>query len=294
MQESWSKMRSKKAFLLKDLPINYHHNLSFTFHGQVLTFFSTSALMIEKLSEYLPPQWKIDSKPKDSISIYHHPPSQQTTNLFIDDPSSEVFQVDDCFIQRDFAAKYVHDDIYALFSDDIDDGLHNFFRWLLSPLLIRDFKAMLHCSAIIKKDTTADLFLGPSGAGKTTITELATRHGNRILSDDMNLISINESDLTVSAGGVGGLYKPDVPFDCSFKVDRIFWIKQSQKISISKMSPIEQHRVLLASFANLPWRLMDQQDKEATLELAAHLLERKEIQCLHFPKNDLLWKTIDP
>jgi len=67
--------------------------------------------------------------------------------------------------------------------------LDAFLRSLLSSLLPRRGGFMLHSAGIVKGGK-AFLFLGKSGAGKSTLAKLAAGSGLEVISDEINLLSL--------------------------------------------------------------------------------------------------------
>ncbi len=63
----------------------------------------------------------------------------------------------------------------------------NFFRVVVAYRLLELGGALLHSACVVSKGE-AYLFLGQSGAGKSTISRLGLESGRRVLSDDMNAL----------------------------------------------------------------------------------------------------------
>jgi hypothetical protein len=78
----------------------------------------------------------------------------------------------------------------------------NFLRVLTAYRLQEQGGAVLHCAAVVG-DRGARLFLGRSGAGKSTVSRLAQEHGATILSDDLNALV---------PGGAGRVQVEKLPF----------------------------------------------------------------------------------
>jgi len=276
------------------LPHNY---LNFNFHSIPIKFHSNNDKFLIELKEYLPSEWLIDDSKDYNIdckSVYHFDLRNWKHNIdFDDEVSSLTHQIEGHTIQRDFVAIKNEGATLCSFDAKLDDGAHNFFRWFLSPLLIQKNKLMIHSSAILSHDfNKAYLFFGPSGAGKTTISELAKPR--KILSDDMNVLHLEKGELLCSAGGVGGLYKPQVPIDKKYKIENIFWLIQDKHSSISSSTKKEQFKYLLATCANLPLGNINKTLEDEILSLSESILHQKAIQKLHFPKEISIWSMIDP
>jgi hypothetical protein len=270
---------------------SYKHNESilFDFHGIELKFLSKNKKLITDLKEYLPSEW-IRSNSKSFTSIYHFEFPHSSIE-WEDEESSDVFgSAKEIGIQRDFAAiKKSEKECLVYFNNTIDDGLHNFMRWFLSPPLLQKSKAILHSSALVENRKKAFLFLGPSGAGKTTITSLG--QNRLVLSDDMNLIDF-KNGCSVFPGGVGGLYKPQVSIAQGFPIETAYWIIQSDEHAVKQVSKKTQLRYLLTSFANLPWQSVDKESSESILQSAQEILDHLEIKELYFKKDADFWEIL--
>ncbi len=287
----------KIKYLKESSTLLPHNSLSFSFHSIPIKFYSNNEAFLNELREYLPSEWLIDDSkdcPTDCKNVYHFDLKDWKHNMeFDDEESSLTHQIEGHTIQRDFVAVINQDATLCSFDATLDDGAHNFFRWFLSPLLIQKNKLMIHSSAILAHDSKkAYLFFGPSGAGKTTISELASPR--KILSDDMNVLHLEKGELLCSAGGVGGLYKPQVPIDKKYKIENIFWLIQDKHSSISSSTKKEQFKYLLATCANLPLGNINKTLEDELFSLSESILSHKEIQKLRFPKEISIWSMIDP
>lgn len=296
-------LQQSKIELLKrsQFPKEQFKNINFNFHGIPLSFHTTSDELLSSLKDYLPDSWMSKTNDEHTHKIFHLPPPKELEDNFDDESSSDVFHSQHNFhgseqtfaVQRDFVATLNTQEkcYYCHFEPTIDDGLHNFFRWMLSPLLLDLSQAMLHAAALINEKKEAFLFLGPSGAGKTTMTEMGSPR--LILSDDMNLVSFDTNELSVSAGGVGGLYKPQVALDQKFPIKNIFWLNQANENSITDLSSLQQNQFMLSSFANLPWKTFSKEEQEKAFNCAQMIIERMPIKQLNFVKDASIWNLID-
>ncbi len=81
----------------------------------------------------------------------------------------------------------------------------NFLRVLVAYSLLELGGAVLHSAGVVR-DGAAFLFLGRSGAGKTTAARLSLARGAEVLSDDLNALVIG------ATGGAGGCAVLKLPF----------------------------------------------------------------------------------
>lgn len=70
-----------------------------------------------------------------------------------------------------------------------DQQFRILLRFIIQKLLTKNRGVMIHCSAI-KKNNNAYIFLGKSGSGKSTISQLLKRHSS-VLADDIAIIRKN-------------------------------------------------------------------------------------------------------
>jgi hypothetical protein len=83
--------------------------------------------------------------------------------------------------------------------------LENFFRPLLAYRVVERGGVVLHSSAVVI-DGRAHVFVGRSGAGKSTVARLALERGHAILSDDLNVLAPSESGWTARRLPFAGEY----------------------------------------------------------------------------------------
>lgn len=82
----------------------------------------------------------------------------------------------------------------------------NFLRVLVAYRLLELGGAVLHSAGVVR-DGAAFLFLGRSGAGKTTAARLSLARGAEVLSDDLNALMLGGA-----RGGAGGCVVLKLPF----------------------------------------------------------------------------------
>jgi len=263
-----------------------YHNIPFHFH-------SCSSSFLESLSLLIPASWNSDVG--DSLPIYFMSPDlfNFSENEWCDEESQ------DCFfdfntkvaVQRDFVAKEFSDKIIVIAFEDVSDGYHNFMRWFLPRQLLKISNYVLHSSCLLDSKERAHYFLGHSGAGKTTITKM--RQDQKVLGDDMNILSVLKNKIQASAGAIGGTVKPDVCYDSSFEVGSFNWIKQSPLNKRSLLGPEQASVKLLASISNIFWENLTSDEIEKIMLDVNFIVNNYSFYELEFTKTPELWKLID-
>jgi hypothetical protein len=114
----------------------------------------------------------------------------------------------------------------------------NFLRIMTAFLAVRRGGVLLHSSAVVR-DGRAWLFVGRSGAGKTTIARKALAVGHTVLSDDGNLLLPDENG-QYCAGPVpfaGELGQVPCTENRAFPVAAICWLNQAEEVALTPLTP---------------------------------------------------------
>jgi hypothetical protein len=139
--------------------------------------------------------------------------------------------------------------VFAEFDKDFRNGKvytgreegHYFFYPFLEVLtinLLADERGALLHSCCINDNGSGYLFLGQSGAGKSTMANLWNEEkGISVLSDDRVLVSITEQGLTAYGTPWHGTEKYAV--NASVPVKKIFFISHAEKNSVLKISGVK-------------------------------------------------------
>jgi hypothetical protein len=129
-------------------------------------------------------------------------------------------------------------------------------EYLMVRLLARRGAMVLHASAVAD-DGGAFVFAGHSGAGKSTISEIAERCGAELLSDDRTVLAIRDGVVTAAGTPWHGSFASGSPSQLPVKA--IFLLEQAPANSVE---PLSRSR----AFAELLVRLV-----RPTVELAEQL-----------------------
>ena len=292
------KLFKKKLNFLNDYSLNdhvFHSHISIQYHGIDLLIHSQNNAIQTDLQSLLPNEWFVKDLSPHNIYII----SPSSLNMSLEEYSDESSQ--DCFslennglaIQRDFAAKILPDGSVVLICEErLGDGFYNFLRWFISEKLIERNKFVLHASCVLDKQGRAHLFLGHSGAGKTTVTKLSSPR--KILGDDMNILSMsNDHDVMVEAGAIGGLFNSMIGYDVRVKVKGIYWLSQAKETELIKLDNISASQQLLASFANLHWPTLSAETENKLVETSFSVAQKVDFSQMNFKKDSSFWELLE-
>lgn len=159
---------------------------------------------------------------------------------------------------------------------ELQGVFENFLRVLVAYRLVAAGGALMHSSGVVDRGR-AFLFLGPSGAGKTTVGRLALEGGREVLSDDMNAV-IRRQD------GSGARYEVErLPFagdlgQTGARGDRwplagFFRLDKGPEESPARLEPLSPARTLAGLLACCPFVNADPHRRDL---LTAHLEEMLE------------------
>ncbi len=194
-------------------------------------------------------------------------------------------------IQRDFIGLNKNDNqIIIITGKGAGDGWFNFLRWYLPRQLLKNNQVILHSSAVVKNGQ-AYVFLGHSGAGKSTVTELSP--DGHVLGDDMNFVEVSDGQLYARSGGIGGRFFPHADCSESFPVKAFFWLNQSSQNKIYPFSKIEGVRLILASMTNIFWETLEEKERQFAFDFAIQMNELGRVYKLDFEKKPTFWEVID-
>ena len=271
------------------------YEVSVNYHGLVLNFISKNYQFIQQITDLVPRNW-IVPRITSEFEIFFNSPLDfnLTEQSFSEEASQDCYSFEDntSVIQRDFTAKIFGKKVFVTCQESVSDGFYNFLRWFISERLININKYVLHCSAVLDSQNNAHLFLGHSGAGKTTTTFLSKPR--LVLGDDMNIVSLNDlNQVVVEAGAIGGLFNSDVGYGTTFKVKAFYWLEKSDQVQLKRCSLIETQQKILASFANICWEYCVNDSTQAILNIVNNLSEKVPLYNLYFKKDDSFWKLIE-
>ena len=268
--------------------------LGLSIHGVPCRFHFASSSLVEDMENFFPRSWRQDFLEEDPIDIYWMSPSEflnKDVPLWGDVVSPDCHFVEDWVLQRDFACRWVdRRKVFLVAENQISDGIFNFLRYLLPMELLLGESVLFHSSCVVDEESgNAYVFFGPSGAGKTTISQLCK--GVNVLGDDMNLLRLEKKKVVVESALVGQRYYSKENFAKSFPVKAAFWLTQSKEI---KISPIKKGRLnkLLSSFSGFFWEQLPMSHYQQVFRLAQSFSKKMKINELEFNKTEEVWNHV--
>lgn len=272
----------------------FRYSISCNYHGINLNFKTKSQQFIQSLKHLIPEDWVCQPINENVIYLVGPEDFDYTPELWSDEVSQDClsFENNTIAIQRDFAAQIGSNEVLLICEEEVGDGFYNFLRWYISEKLMNIGKYVLHASCVLDKNNNAHLFLGHSGAGKTTITKLS--HPRLVLGDDMNLVSLQNSTLLVEAGAIGGQFNSMIGYDKKMPVVACYWLKQDLKNERSLLNPLAANQKIIASFANLHWPTLPLEKINQLMTFSNEVAVNTKLYELSFVNTPTIWDLLDP
>lgn len=272
-------LNQKKDLLINFSKIELSQSLSLNFHGIPLEFKTNSKSISELITEnykiFISHQSFQDAK---IINIRDCKDLSIKTEDWCDEPSQDCWREktdhSEIAIQRDFAGEYKADDeINLIIDSSYLDGLQNFLRWYLPKELFKLKRFVIHSSCIMDQDNHAHLFLGHSGAGKTTMAERAMKWKSlKVLSDDMNLVFEKDGVFYIQSSYMGGVFEDRQQEVKSYPLKSLYWLQQDKKNEVIQIPQSKGVLKLMASITNLFWNDLNEQEISVCLNFCHSLL----------------------
>jgi hypothetical protein len=282
---------AKKEILQKDLVQD-----SYLYHGIDFCFQANEVSFLIALKNYLPTAWQ-NSKGNGQKIIFLAPPSKYS-ELWEDSISADCEQwvcpEGHMALQRDFVALIDHENtIWVMTPLKIDDGFFNSMRWIVSQRLINLNKVVLHSCAVsidpISK--VANVFIGKSGAGKTTIASMA--EDRLVLGDDMNVLEVKNGELYIEPAMLGQRIQNSQTYNHKFKVKNIYWPIQDTTNYIREIPSSEIALKIVSSMVNIYWPHQNKQVVKKSLQLMNSIKEIGQFSYLHFTRSKEFWHVLN-
>lgn len=166
--------------------------------------------------------------------------------------------------------------------------LENVLRVIVAYRAARAGGALLHSAAVLARDR-AYLFVGRSGAGKSTLCGLSTAAGRRVLSDELNALSVDANGLRLQqlpfAGDFGHVAVERNPFPLA----GIYLLRQGPEAALTAVS---KARAVAALIAASPFVNIDPELSEQALTNIERIVEQVDPQELTFRLDPDFWSIL--
>ncbi len=167
----------------------------------------------------------------------------------------------------------------------------NFFRIVVAYRLLEQGGALLHSAGVVTPDeTAADIFLGHSNAGKTTISRLGLAHGRSVLSDDLNALGVEDGAAIVEKLPFAGELERTATRSGRYAVRALGRLVKSTHNAVAPLGPAQTLAALLISAPFVS------QDPHRADRLVANLerLARSHPACtVEFNRDGGIWSILD-
>jgi hypothetical protein len=163
----------------------------------------------------------------------------------------------------------------------------NFLRTIYAWLCVTNDALLLHSAGVIR-DGFGFVFFGPSGAGKTTTSRLASRRGH-VVSDDLVIISCDENGCTLHGVPFKGELSEAPRANQQAPLKGLYRLRQDTSHYLEPISHIKAVADLVAAS---PFIVREKRLSEQLMKVCSKIAKCVPVQQLHFKRDDGFWEVI--
>lgn len=163
----------------------------------------------------------------------------------------------------------------------------NFLRTVYAWLCVTNDALLLHSAGVIR-DGLGYVFFGPSGAGKTTTSRLASRTAH-VVSDDLVIIRCNENDCTLYGVPFKGELSEAPRANQQAPLKGLYRLRQDTS---HYLEPIPHIKAVADLVAASPFIVREKHLSDQLMKVCSKIVQCVPIQQLHFKRDDGFWKVI--
>ncbi len=163
----------------------------------------------------------------------------------------------------------------------------NFLRTIYAWLCVTNDALLLHSAGVIR-DGLGYVFFGPSGAGKTTTSRLASKAGH-VVSDDLVIISCDENGCTLHGVPFKGELSEAPRANQQAPLKGLYRLRQDTSHYLESIPHIKAVADLVAAS---PFIVRENQLSEQLTQVCSKIAKCVPVQELHFKRDDGFWKVI--
>ena len=167
-------------------------------------------------------------------------------------------------------------------------SVENFLRVAYAWLCVQNDALLLHAAGLIRAGQ-GYVFFGPSGAGKTTTSEIAAQSA-AILSDDLVIVRFRHGQPYLYGVPFKGLLAEVLRANQSAPLKAMFRLQQSNK---HYLEPLPRPLAVAELTASAPFIVRDSGLGSQLITLCERLTRSVPVQQLHFKRDDGFWEIID-
>lgn len=163
----------------------------------------------------------------------------------------------------------------------------NFLRTVFAWLCVTNDALLLHSAGVIR-DGLGYVFFGPSGAGKTTTSRLASKTAH-VVSDDLVIIRCSEGGCTLHGVPFKGELSEAPRANQQAPLKGLYRLRQDTS---HYLEPIPHVRAVADLVAASPFIVREKQLSDQLMKVCSKIVQCVPVQQLHFKRDDGFWKVI--
>ena len=164
----------------------------------------------------------------------------------------------------------------------------NFLRTVYAWLCVQNNALLLHSAGVIR-DGFGYVFFGPSGAGKTTTSYLASRTAH-VVSDDLVIIQCDENGCTLYGVPFKGELSEAPRANQQAPLKGLFRLRQDTAHYLESVPHVKAVADLVAAS---PFIVRERKLSAQLMSVCSKIARNVPVQQLHFKRDDGFWKVID-
>jgi hypothetical protein len=164
--------------------------------------------------------------------------------------------------------------------------LDSLVRMLLSFLLAEREGFLLHAAAVVRASRVL-VFMGRSGAGKSTVARLASGTA-AVLTDEISLLRRERGEWRAYGTPFWGEFHAGGQ-NASFPLTGVYLLQKARE---NRVEPLERSQALRAVLENVLFFSKEKAHQERLLEWAAALVEQVPMHRLHFRRDASFWEVL--
>ncbi len=216
----------------------------------------------------------------------HFPDSEGNDNLYVD----QRYEGNTCFVRSNYFIGYVNLETgiaeMAINEANPLSWLEHFLRVAFAVVALQNKSTVFHGAGIIENEE-GYIFFGPSGVGKTTVTNFSKPRF--VLGDDLLVLQQKNGSANVSACPFNSEKNGFQLTNTTARIRACFRLIQDTRTYALKMKPVNAVFELLNSVRPLSNHSIG---SETALEFCTSLANRIPCYELHFTKDNSFWRTI--